>query len=175
MRVTRRNLLGVGPGGRVGVAKGRNDGGLLLGERIEESRLLDGGAQRVQSLLNDIGPEFEVLLGRESGAAANVLDAGAPDHAWGASCKSEAEQGGDEGHRDAGPLDLLRYRCAATIAGPSGGDHDDGVHLLGCELLGHLLPDAFGIRDRRPAARGAEVLMVDRVDHAAVFERTHHI
>jgi hypothetical protein len=67
--------------------------------------------------------------------------------AVGADRSGDGGQGANEGGGDAGPFQLLDYRCPATSAGSSGGgeDHPHLVGELGADVLGDFPPEACGV------------------------------
>jgi len=103
-------------------------GGLLSGRRrlriegIEQLRSLDRRLQRGESSPHDLETVGVVFLGPEVGVTNDMFDPRPLDDAGGAGRHRQLMNRGDDRGRDAGSLDFLRDRCAATIAGPSGGD-----------------------------------------------------
>jgi hypothetical protein len=59
-----------------------------------------------------------------------VFDPDALDDPVRADVQRQRRQGAQRRDRDAGPLDLLADRCAATIAGPSGRDQQRAGHAV---------------------------------------------
>src|SRR5262245_45203173 len=107
---------------------------LLSGRhRIEERRPRHGDGQGLQRGGHDAHAEGVVLLRAQGRITAHVLDARAADHAVRAGREREVVDGRDHPDRNADSLDLLGYRCAATIAGPSGGDEQGAVDARSLE------------------------------------------
>src|SRR6266545_2372460 len=128
--------------------------------RVEERRPRHRHRDGFEGLAHDAHAIGVVLLGPEARIAAHVLDARAAHHAVGARGHREAVDGRDHAHRDPRPLDLFRDRCAATIAGPSGGDEEDPVNAR----LPEILPDAAAElarhgHGRRDAGQGVHPLV----------------
>ncbi len=125
---------------------------------LEERRLGYRRHQRVERRLDNAGGVGEIVRGRESRVSADVFDPAAAYDSWRTGSQGEAEEGRDQGDGDALSLDLFRYRCAATIAGPSGGHHDNAVHTPSLEYGRHLTAHAPRIGDRGAAAGSRQVL-----------------
>jgi hypothetical protein len=75
-----------------------------------------------------------------------VFDFHSLDDPVGARLHGEGGQGRDHHNRDALSLDLFADRCAATIAGASGGDQEDTIRVMRSEAPTHLDPVARAIR-----------------------------
>src|SRR6516162_11754576 len=131
--------------------------------RIEERRAWHGDGESLQRGRDDAHPERVVLLEAQRRVTADVLDARATDHTVGAGREREVVDGRDHPNGDADSLDLLGYRCAATIAGPSGGDEQGPVDAGRLEVGG----DAAAVprRDRHRRAHAGQ--RVDVLVHAA--------
>src|SRR5438105_13100759 len=116
------------------VPSSRRTVGLLVTRGIEEGRPGHRRGQRAQRRADDPEPVLVVLVGAEGRVAADVLDPTATDDAVGAGGEGQVVDGRDEGDGDAGPLDLLGDRCAATIAGPSRRDEQAAADLALAQL-----------------------------------------
>ena len=81
---------------------------------------LNQGYQPAAGAHDRLGEEGPDLLRAQRRIAAHVLNT-APAHDSGcAGGQRQAKEGRDHGDGNSRPLDLFRYRCAATVAGPSG-------------------------------------------------------
>ena len=151
-------------GASLAPCKGSGDAGL------KKCRLSHRRHQRLQRRFDDAGRIGKIIARRQSWVSADMFDSAAADDSWRPGRKGKAEQGRDYCDGDALSLDFLRYRCAATIAGPSGSHHDNAVYTSALKYLCHLPAHPPGIGDRRAPAGRSQVLGMDRLDDAAVLE-----
>lgn len=114
-----------------------------------------------------------IVLRGETRISAHVLNPGALYHAWRPGRQSQAKEGGNQGYRNTFPFDFLCYRCAATITGPSRGDHDRGSDTgfpeLPCYLLTHLL----AVCHRSADSASREKRIVDATNLTVILQFTH--
>jgi hypothetical protein len=116
---------------------------------LEQCRLSHCGGQRLQRLFDDSCPKLQILFRGEPGITANMLNASPSDNPWCASRKRKAEESRYQCDRNTSSLNLLRYRCAATITGPSGGNHYDGIDAFLLEIGSHLFAHPLRVGDCR--------------------------
>src|SRR4029453_2846507 len=145
----------------------RRMGGLLSGRQwVEERGPGHGNGEGLERRGHDAHAEGVVLLWAQRRVAADVLDARAANPPVGARGEGEVVDGRDHSHRNSDPLDLLGYRCAATIARSSGGDEQRPIDARGLEAGGDVAPGPGGDGDRRAHAGQRVDVLVDAADLA---------
>ena len=160
MHSCRRRLEGAS----LAPCKGSGDAGL------KKCRLSHRRHQRLQRRFDDAGRIGKIVGRRQSWVSTDMFNPAAAYDSGRPGRKGQTEQGRDQSDGDTLSLDFLRYRCAATIAGPSGSHHDNAVYTPSFKDLRHLLTHPSGIGYRRAPAGCCQVLGVYRLDDAAVLE-----
>ena len=105
---------------------------------LKKCRLSHRRHQRLERRFDDACRIGKIVGWRKSWISTDMFNSAAADDSRRPGSQGKAKQGRDQCDGDALSLDLFRYRCAATIAGPSGGHHDNGVYTSTFKDLCHL-------------------------------------